>query len=172
MEHIQQVKTYTLKSVLIESILIIIISSVIALTFNTVRKNGIQLVQKNEYEILVPCPEQTGEVTQLSNDSDLLFGPKSMVIDARSEQEFKSWHFERAINLFFDFLEPINQGDIKMIISSGSQMVIVYGDGLNPDSGKELGKEISGKGIKNVFYIKGGAPLLKLCLEEGKQCNQ
>jgi hypothetical protein len=44
--------------------------------------------------------------------------------------------------------------------------VIVYGDGGRPDSGEYLGKEISGRGIKNVYFIRGGAPAVLLL--EGK----
>jgi hypothetical protein len=38
---------------------------------------------------------------------------------------------------------------------------VVFGDGGNPDSGEQLAREIAGKGIRNVRFVEGGAPLLE-----------
>ncbi len=48
----------------------------------------------------------------------------------------------------------------ELIASSRATRVVVYGDGGRPDSGEHLGKEISGRGIKNVGFVEGGAPAL------------
>jgi hypothetical protein len=65
----------------------------------------------------------------------------------------------------FDYLDPTPEKTIqdlaRRIASSGAKRVVVYGDGDEPDTGEQLGKEISGKGIKNVFFVKGGAPALR-----------
>jgi hypothetical protein len=45
----------------------------------------------------------------------------------------------------------------RSIAASGASRVVVYGDGGRPDSGEHLGREISGRGIKNVFFVRGGA---------------
>ncbi|MFH1437767.1 MAG: hypothetical protein ABIJ56_18815, partial [Pseudomonadota bacterium] len=50
---------------------------------------------------------------------------------------------------------------LKEIASSGASMVVVYGDGDDPDSGKELGRELAGQGIRNVHYVEGGAPAIR-----------
>jgi hypothetical protein len=39
--------------------------------------------------------------------------------------------------------------------------VVVYGDGGAPDTGELLAREISGHGIKHVFFVEGGAPELR-----------
>ena len=39
--------------------------------------------------------------------------------------------------------------------------MVVYGDGLEPDSGEELAKEIAGKGIRNVSFVQGGVKALR-----------
>ncbi|MFH1131634.1 MAG: hypothetical protein V1754_09875, partial [Pseudomonadota bacterium] len=68
-------------------------------------------------------------------------------------------------NITFDYLDPIPkevlQDLARRIASSKAQRVVVYGDGQNPDSGEQLGKELSIHGIKNIFFIKGGAPMLR-----------
>jgi 3-mercaptopyruvate sulfurtransferase SseA len=45
-----------------------------------------------------------------------------------------------------------------MITRSNAKRVIVYGDGDNPDSGREWARLLSGGGIRNVNFIDGGAP--------------
>ena len=79
------------------------------------------------------------------------------VIDSRSSEDFRFWHFPGAISIPFDYLSPVESGDLGKIASSGASRVIVYGDGMVPDSGRELARELSGQGIKNVCFIEGGA---------------
>ena len=38
--------------------------------------------------------------------------------------------------------------------------MVVYGDGGDPDSGEQWAALLSGAGIKNVVFVKGGAPAL------------
>ena len=69
----------------------------------------------------------------------------------------------------YDWLDPIPGADMqrlaRAIAASRATRVVVYGDGERPDSGEHLGREISGRGIKNVSFVRGGAPAL---LGEGK----
>ena len=58
------------------------------------------------------------------------------------------------------------------LVRTRARKVVVYGDGENPDSGQQLANVISGKGVKNVFYVKGGAPALRAAsLERGKSTH-
>ncbi len=144
-----------------EAAIIVAVCSIGALAFNAIRENGIDFIQKTPYQILVPCPEIMGEADELmplvlSEDTS-----KSLIIDARDPEKFKSWQVPQSINVPFDYLESVSQDNLNKIASSGAQRVIVYGDGYEPDSGEQLAKEIAGKGIKNVGFIKGGAPALQ-----------
>ena len=56
--------------------------------------------------------------------------------------------------------DDLLQALVETIAASGATRVVVYGDGGAPDSGEYLGREISGRGIKNVFFVTGGAPAL------------
>ncbi len=75
------------------------------------------------------------------------------------------------MNVPYDYLDPTPDETInemaRRIASSGARRVVVIGDGQKPDSGKWLGKEISGKGIKNVFFVEGGAKALRAASEAG-----
>jgi hypothetical protein len=66
------------------------------------------------------------------------------------------------VNVAYDWLDPVPEETLselaRSIAASGATRVVVYGDGKRPDSGEHLGREISGRGIKNVFFIRGGAP--------------
>ena len=91
-----------------------------------------------------------------------LAATRTFIIDARSRAEYQEAHLERAVNIAFDWLDPVSDENLNRlaveIASSRATRVVVYGDGGRPDSGEYLGKEISGRGIKNVFYLEGGAP--------------
>lgn len=139
-------------------------STVVALVFNAARAEGIPLVQKEDYEILVPCPEPVGDPEVMNADDARIKDSRSLVLDVRSKEEFESWHVENSRNQPFDWLGPPVDEEVKtvakQVAASRAQRVVVYGDGDNPDSGQEWAKLLSGARIKNVFYVKGGAPAL------------
>ena len=148
--------------VLRDGAIIVAFSSAVALLVNAVRPDGIAVIEKKEYDIFVPCPEPVGEVEKMSPvDFLALKEKKVLIIDSRYEEEYDLWHYPEAINVTFDYLEPVCKLNLKEIASSGAKMVVVYGDGDDPDSGKELGRELSGQGIKNVHYVEGGAPAIR-----------
>jgi rhodanese-related sulfurtransferase len=156
--------------VLWEAAAVALIGAVTALLFNALRPDGLSLVAHTPYQTLVPCPEPGGPVEGLDASAADIHSPQSFLIDARSRNEFEIGHHERAINIPYDWLDPVQEEILDELASSvaasGAARVIVYGDGGRPDSGEYLGKEISGRGIKNVYFIRGGAPAVLLL--EGK----
>jgi len=119
------------------------------------------LVQHKEYEILVPCPDITGEVAELAPSDPAVSDRSSLVIDARARADFDKWHLPSAVSIPYDYLEPTSEEQVRKVISSKASRVVVYGDGDDPDSGRELGKELAGKGVRNVGFVRGGAPALR-----------
>ncbi len=140
------------------------LSAVIAFGVNAVRADGLPLVQAEEYDILVPCPEPVGDPEEMIASDPRIKEQKSLLLDVRLKEDFDSWHIEGARNQPFDWLGPPVDEEVKtvakQVAASRAQRVIVYGDGDNPDSGQEWAKLLSGARIKNVFYVKGGAPAL------------
>lgn len=139
-------------------------ATAVALIFNAVRPEPLVLVARTPYQILVPCPEPGGPVEPLQADNPELTSARIFLVDARPAGEFDSRHLPGAVNLPYDWLDPVPglrlQELAEAIAASGATRVVVYGDGGRPDSGEHLGREISGRGIKNVFFIAGGAPAL------------
>ena len=125
---------------------------------NAVRPDGISVVAQNEYEILVPCPEPLGEVYPLEPNELLAAG--TLVVDAREPAEHAAWPWPDAANVPFDFLDPVPADTVAEFIRTGARQIAVYGDGADPDSGRELARELAGRGARNVYFVPGGAPRL------------
>jgi rhodanese-related sulfurtransferase len=128
---------------------------------NVVCGGGIPFIQHEKHEILVPCPETSGDAPAVAPSAPLQTDPRVLVIDARDASAFAAWHAPRAQSVPFDYLAPAEPATIRRIASSGAREVIVYGDGGDPDPGEQLAKELSGKGIRNVTYVAGGAPAIQ-----------
>lgn len=152
--------------VVAEAALVAGASAALALAVNTVRSDGLPLVARTPYEVLVPCPEPGGEVTPVEPDELTLASQRTFLVDARSPGEHGAAHLPGAINVPYDWLDPLPECELRAlarsIAASRATRVVVYGDGGCPDSGEHLGREISGRGIKNVGFVRGGAPALRL----------
>ena len=147
-----------------EACVIVVCSTLAALAVNALRPHGLPLIARAPYQTLVPCPEPGGPVTAIEPTSPEVRSPRSFVIDARSPEEFAAGHLPGAVSVSYDWLDPVPDDRLaalaRAVASSGATRVVVYGDGGRPDSGEYLGKEISARGIKNVRFIRGGAPAL------------
>jgi len=144
-----------------------IAATVLALTANAIRGDGIPLVATAEFEILVPCPEPAGEATATSSDAAVVEDPASLLIDVRSREEYEAWHLPHSLNQPFDWLAEMNEVEreadmvARNIARSGKRHVVVYGDGGNPDSGEHWATLLSASGIRNVVFVSGGAAALR-----------
>ena len=152
----------TIRGSLVDAIVVTVLSVVVGLVVNAVRPHGLQLVATTPYQTLVPCPEPGGPVGALTADDGDLMSAKTFLVDARSAEDYRSAHLPGAVNLPYDWLDPIPEDRLLAlageIAASGATRVVVYGDGGRPDSGEHLGREISGRGIKNVHFLEAGAP--------------
>ncbi|MBL6974877.1 MAG: rhodanese-like domain-containing protein [Deltaproteobacteria bacterium] len=144
-----------------DAVLVVVVSAALALTVNGVREEGIELVASRAYEVFVPCPEPLGEVTPVAPDDPLIGAARTVLVDARGEEEYGQWHHTGSLHIGFDYLEPVPMESVKKLAGSGAAAVVVYGDGDDPDSGREMARELAGRGLRNVYYVEGGAGALK-----------
>ena len=150
------------KTVVRDAAIVVAFSTAVALTTNAMHPTTrIPRVAEREYQVLVPCPEHEGKAAAAITPDQVRAEAGTMLVDAREEEAFKAWHPPGAVNVTYDFLEPTPKELIKKVLEARARRVVVYGDGDDPDSGEQLANELSGKGIRNVSYVKGGAPALK-----------
>jgi hypothetical protein len=141
------------------------ISCAVGLLVHLLRPDAIPFFAEEAYELFVPCPVSGGEVAPVPADDPAVLAEDTFLVDARSRGEFESWSVRGATDIPYDYLDPtpreVLEDLAEKIARSRARRVVVYGDGDTPDTGEQLAKEISGHGIRNVFFVKGGAPELK-----------
>lgn len=143
-----------------DALIVVAGCAALALGVNAARASGLPLVARVPYSIHVPCPDTRGETEPLQPTDARLALASTLVLDARPAKDFAAWHAPRAQSLPYDFLESVSKADLSRVLGAKASMVAVYGDGEDPDCGRELAKELAGKGVRNVFYVEGGAPAL------------
>ena len=151
----------SLRATVRDALFVLAACAAVGAATNALRPGGIAFVQRSEYEILVPCPEGSGDTQAIHADDPTVWETRTLLVDARPVAEHQRWHPTGAIAVPFDYLEPTSLEQVRRIASSGAARVVVFGDGNNPDSGEQLAREIAGKGIRNVRFVEGGAPLLE-----------
>ena len=156
----------TFLKILRDAVIACAIFAVAGLIINAVRPDGLPFIADKPYDIFVPCPEILGEVDTIPAGDPRILEESSLVIDARSAEEFAAWHLENAMNITYDYLDPISPDELKNIsaniIKSGKARLVVYGDGdgLSGSTGYQLGSELAGNGIKNIYIVEGGVDAL------------
>jgi hypothetical protein len=153
-----------------EATAVVVAASTVALAANALRPGGLPLVGRSPYEVLVPCPEPGGPVAALEPGEAAPESAHTFLIDAREGTAFADGHLPGAVSVPYDWLDPLPEARLRelarAIAASRATRVVVYGDGGRPDSGEHLGREISGRGIRHVAFVRGGALAL---LGEGKR---
>ena len=149
-----------------DAVLVTVGCAVVAVAVNAwIHPEPIPFIATREYEIHVPCPEPGGDVSSMEADDPRLHAAATFMVDARSPDEYARWHLPGALNLPYSYLDStppdILRTLARAIARSQARQVAVYGDGDDPDTGELLGREISGHGIRRVFFVHGGAPALR-----------
>lgn len=149
-------------SVLRDAVLVVLLGTGLALATNALRtQHKLPLRARSAPEILVPCPEVRGDAAAIAPAEVRPAAPGVALIDAREAEAFARWHLPGALSIPFDYLEPPSPEAVKRVLSTRARRVVVYGDGADPDSGEQLARALAGRGIRNVGYVKGGAPALQ-----------
>ncbi len=153
--------------IFIQAVIACAIFTTLAFIVNAVRSDGLPLIAEKPYEIFVPCPITQGTVELLAPTDNRITDGESYIIDARSQEDYDAWHFDGAYCITYDYLDPIEDAELKNITlniaASGKARIVVYGDenGQKGSNGYELGRELAGRGLKNVFIIEGSIDALK-----------
>lgn len=139
------------RKAIFQSVSIIVISFIVALTVNALRPDGLNILHAQTSSVVLPAA--SGEIAL--KDALMLFASnRAIFIDARSQIEFEQGHIKGAISL------PVEQfeGSYKMIKTKleGTEAIITYCDGERCPLSEELADKLKGQGVKNVFVLKNG----------------
>jgi hypothetical protein len=170
------VRAETPRSIVRDAALVCLASLGLAAGVNALSPEPLPWVAEREYQVLVPCPEVTGEAAALApTDPALadLLAPgnaegRTLLLDARDAAAYAAWHVPGAWSVPYDYLAPTSADMVSRVLGSGAARIVVVGDGDDPDSGRELARELAGKGLKNVAYVTGGAPALRSAAGGGR----
>jgi hypothetical protein len=154
-------RPHALRIALRDAAIALLVSAAIGSTVNFVRPHGIPFVQKSQYQILVPCPEGSGDAPAIAANAPAILEARTLLVDARPAADHARGPLSNAINLPYDYLAPAPPSEVRKIAASGAARVVVFGDGGDPDSGEQLARELAGAGIRNVSFVAGGTPALE-----------
>lgn len=158
---IRPLRAHALRTAVRDALVVLVACAGVGIATNALRPGGIAFVQRSPYQILVPCPEGSGDAQAIAAEDPAVWAARTLLVDARSAAAYGRWHPRQALSIPFDYLEPTSPESVHRIASSGATGVVVFGDGGAPDSGEQLAREIAGKGIRNVHFVQGGAPVLE-----------
>jgi len=160
--------------------ILVVVVAVASVIFNRFRESGIPLVATEDYQIFVPCPE-TGEeaekvtLADLGSKAEAAFPAGTVLIDARSPDEFGAGHIPGALNVVYDELEGVSDEDLARLKGmADAKQYVVYCDGW-PDEddpavrydhppSEHLADELKSMGLSEATSLEGG---LKAYLEQG-----
>jgi centrosomal protein CEP41 len=82
-------------------------------------------------------------------------GPKILLLDLRSEQDYKSWHIKNAINFpAINIQRDQVFGQLTQFKNRKDKLIVVYAE--DERHGTHLAKIIFEKGFDNVYLLTGG----------------
>jgi rhodanese-related sulfurtransferase len=150
-----------LKGIVLKSILIIILGSVVGLSYNSLSSKGITLKgswssQITSDSVIVPYTYQKDDAPAVSLDYAQMKFQSSKVIflDARLPADFKAGHIKGAINFPYEEFEQYSTQVISKLPTN--EEIIAYCDGGECESSLLLSRELRDLGYRNVKVFFGG----------------
>jgi rhodanese-related sulfurtransferase len=150
-------------------ILIILCAAiVISLLFNQIRPDpikigGVPLIVNRGF------PQHDDSIVREISIDDaykIFMQGRSLLVDARSESDFKQGHIEGAVNLYEkEFDEWI---DDFLSRTDPETKIIIYCDGSHCSLGRKLAEKLFYVGYNNVYYLSNGLTRWKEKLKKEK----
>ncbi len=144
----------------LEAAALVLAGGALGLAANLVRSDPLPWRAAAAYETLVPCPEPIGEATPLDPHDPALNDPRTVLVSALNAAESRSLPLVPRLIIPYDYLQEVAAADVRQVAAARAARVVVVGDGQRPDSGEQLARELAWRGIRNVFFVHGGAPAL------------
>ncbi len=143
------------QKVLWQSVAIIFISVIIALSFNYLRKDGLPLIATDSSSGNSPG----GLTISLDEAKELFFSHSALFLDARPKEFYELGHIAGAKNLPYEEFES-KFPEVMKEVDKGT-MIITYCDGEHCELSRELALALMDKGYMNVYVLENGWTLWK-----------
>mgnify|MGYP001049198167 CR=1 FL=1 len=127
----------------------------IGLVVNWARPQGLPLVADKPYEIYKPCPVVSAEAEGVAVDALPQDLSGWVLIDSRRERAFEQAHPAGARPVPYDPLQLPEESVLTELRREKAAGILVIGDN-QIDSGRLLGAELAGAGLRGVRYLQGG----------------
>jgi len=131
------------KSLIIQPLILLLISTAVGLGVNSLRKNRLSLFYhktSSSFDLSI----------DVSNAKELFFKKEALFIDARPREFYEKIHIKGAINIPPEKVDLISKMNLPK-----DKTIIVYCE-RRCDLSKELAMELYSLGYDNVHYLKGG----------------
>ena len=134
---------------------LVVLAGAIGLVVNMARSQQLPLVADKPYEVFKPCPVVSTEAEGVAIDAlpEDLSG--WILVDARRDKEFGQVHPAGARSIPYDPLQSPEQNVLTALRGEQAAGILVIGD-TAIDSGRLLGAELAGAGLRGVHYLQGG----------------
>jgi rhodanese-related sulfurtransferase len=146
---------------LVQVIIILLLSTVLAVAINAVRGGGIALIGKwpsghGSGEVIVPPNPEPGDPPYIGLEDALMKyqSPDIIFIDSRSPEDFAYGHIAKAINVPFDYLDE--QWDAMIDSLDKDRGYVIYCSGDECETSLHLGRYFRDRGFPLVFVFFGG----------------
>ena len=163
-----------------DAVLLLGLALAIALPFDLLRDDGIDLVARSSYDdkILQPCPESEEIAAEMSAlvlplGPDLVIPEGTVLVDASSPETFARGHLPGAISIPYDELDTLTERDVTRLGAMEPQRVVVYCNGWEEEAdllarypentpGNQVANELKSREFRNVRYVKGAVEIHQL----------
>lgn len=160
-----------------DAALVLGVTLAIAIPFNLLRDEGIDLVAEVTYDdkILQPCPESEEIAAQMSAlvlplGPDLAIPEGTVLVDASYPETYAAGHLPGAISIPYDELDTILDEDVERLRARSPRRVVVYCNGWEEETdlrarypentpGNQVANELKSREFLDVRYVKGAVEI-------------
>lgn len=150
----KDLKGHVLKG-MVQTLIIGVVSCVVALAVNAARTDGLPLINKIETNIpsaIDGSVSNTPSIVSVKDALPMLMRKKAIFLDARDGHEYEKYHIPGAIHI-----EPgKTEGKIEKIKAIKTELFIAYCYGPGCPLAEELADELMVKGIRNIAVMPEG----------------
>jgi rhodanese-related sulfurtransferase len=140
---------------------IVLVSCLIALSYNTISPTGISLIRKEitvENVSRIDYDSSTENVNELlgiefETMKELVSDSRAIIIDSRDQWEYGEGHIPGAISIPEFSFDPQSEVVINL---NKEKVYIIYCEGDDCDVSKRLAKEFTKLGFSKVYVYLGG----------------